>query len=112
MPHWMRASTILLFCLVLLAWPALAQSLDGAKADGLVGERIDGYVGVVPGEAPPEIREMVEEINAQRRQRYAEVADQRGVAVEAVAQIAGEKLIERAPSGQFVAGADGRWRRK
>lgn len=112
MPTWMRAAAILLLCLGLLAPPALAQSLDEAKAQGLVGERIDGYVGVVPADPPEDIRQLVERINAERREKYAEVAAQRDIPVEAVAQIAGEKLIERTPPGQFVAGPDGTWRQK
>ncbi len=98
--------------LLCLALPAAAQSLDQAKAAGQVGERIDGYVGVVDANAPDDVRAMVDRINAQRRAKYAEIAAERGTSVQAVAQIAGEKLIERAGKGQFVLGANGKWRQK
>lgn len=107
-----RLLAIALFALGLGVGPALAAPLDDAKAAGLVGERIDGYLGVVDRSAPAEVRRMVEEINAERRARYAEIAERQGAPVEAVAQIAGEKLIQRARSGEYVMGADGRWRRK
>ena len=101
---------LLAFCLSAL--PAAAQSLDQAKAAGQVGERIDGYVGVVDANAPGDVRAMVDQVNAERRAKYAEIAAERGTSVQAVAQIAGQKLIERAPRGEYVMGADGRWRQK
>ncbi|HEX5078897.1 MAG TPA: YdbL family protein [Geminicoccaceae bacterium] len=103
------AAVLLLLCVAL---PAAAQSLDQAKAAGQVGERIDGYVGVVAADAPADIRAMVDRVNAERREKYAEIAAERGISVQAVGQIAGQKLIERAPQGEYVLGADGQWRRK
>ena len=107
----LRLGAVLLM-LCLTALPAAAQSLDEAKAAGQVGERIDGYVGVVDANAPGDIRAMVDQVNAERKQKYAEIAAERGTSVEAVAQIAGQKLIARAPGGQYVLGADGQWRPK
>jgi len=112
MKRGMRLGAIWLLLLGLLTSPALALSLDEAKAQGLVGERVDGFVGVVPANPPAEVRQLVERINAERQKRYEEIAAQRDIPVEAVAQIAGEKLLERTPPGQFVAGPDGTWRRK
>ena len=100
---------LLLLCTAL---PAAAQSLDQAKAAGQIGERIDGYVGVVDANASPDIRALVDRVNAEREAKYAEIAAERGVSVQAVAQIAGEALIERTPSGQWVLGANGQWRQK
>jgi uncharacterized protein len=102
----------LLLMLGLSALPAAAQSLDQAKAAGQVGERIDGYVGVVDANAPGDVRALVDQVNAERREKYAEIAAERGTSVQAVAQIAGQKLIERAPSGEYVLGANGQWRQK
>jgi hypothetical protein len=101
---------LLLLCLSTL--PAAAQSLEQAKAAGQVGERIDGYVGVVDANAPSNIRALVDQVNAQRQAKYAEIAAERGTSVQAVAQIAGEKLIERAGKGEWVLGANGQWRQK
>ena len=89
---------------------AHAGPLDDAKAAGLVGERADGYVGAVTGDAG--IQELIDEINAGRRAKYAEIAAKRGAPVDAVAAIAGKKLIERVPAGQYVMGGDGQWQRK
>jgi uncharacterized protein YdbL (DUF1318 family) len=110
MKYMLRIGAMLL--MLCIALPAVAQSLDQAKAAGQVGERIDGYVGVVDANAPGNVRAMVDQVNAERQARYAEIAAERGTSVQAVAQIAGQKLIERTPGGQFVLGADGQWRQK
>ena len=102
----------ILITLGLSALPVAAQSLDAAKAAGQIGERIDGYVGVVDANAPGDIKKLVDQVNAGRKAKYTEIAAERGTPVQAVAQIAGQKLIERAPRGEYVMGADGRWRQK
>jgi uncharacterized protein len=107
-----RLAAIVLVALGLWAAPAAAASLDQAKAAGQVGERIDGYVGVVDAGAPGDVKALVEKINAERKAKYAEIAEKQGAPVAAVAQIAGKKLIERAPKGEYVMGADGQWQRK
>lgn len=107
-----QAGALLVLLCGLLAAPALAVTLDEAKAQGLVGEKVDGFLGIVVADPPGDVRQLVERVNAERRQKYTEVAEQRGVPMDAVAKIAGEKLLERAPAGQFVAGANGRWRQK
>jgi uncharacterized protein YdbL (DUF1318 family) len=102
-------AVLLMLCTAL---PAAADSLDDAKAEGQVGERIDGYVGVVDANASGEVRALVDQVNAERKEKYAEIAAERGTSIQAVAQIAGQKLIARAPGGQYVLGANGQWRQK
>ncbi|HFD16193.1 MAG TPA: DUF1318 domain-containing protein [Rhodospirillales bacterium] len=92
--------------------PSWALSLAEAKAKGWVGERADGYLGLVDPKAPAAARALVEEVNAKRRKAYEAIARKNGVPVEAVAAIAGEKAIAKTPPGQYVMGTDGRWRRK
>ena len=46
----MKTLTVLIVTL-LLASPALALNLDEAKSQGLVGEKHNGYVGVVKSSA-------------------------------------------------------------
>ena len=91
---------------------AEAGALEDAKAQGLVGERIDGYLGVVDSGAPGNVKSLVNQINAEREAKYAEIAKKQGAPVAAVAQIAGKKLIQRAPAGEYVMGANGQWQRK
>ncbi len=99
--------------LLLAAAPnAGAEDLAAAKAAGWVGERPDGYLGVVSASAPPAAAQLAGEINAKRKLKYAEIAQKNGTAVDAVAALAGAKLIERAPAGEYVMGADEHWRKK
>lgn len=91
---------------------ATAGPLEDAKAAGLVGERPDGYLGVVPKEAPLEVVRMVEEINAKRRAAYAEIATQNNTSTDAVAVLTAEKLYQRAKPGEYLMNKNGQWIRK
>ena len=92
------------------AGPALAQTLDEAKAAGQVGEMPNGYIGVV--QSGPGVQELVDSINARRRERYKEIADSEGAPMAAVEQLAGSRLIERAGPGEYILNASGAWVRK
>lgn len=110
-----RRAVLIAGCAFALLGPgraARAEDLAEAKSAGLLGERIDGFLGVVRADAPPETRALAQEINARRRAEYAVIAERQGVAPEVVAQLAGERLIERAGPGEWVLGADGQWQRR
>ena len=96
--------------LVPLAVPALALDLDAARTHGLLGERADGYVGIVVSPTP-ELEKLAADINAKRKLHYEEIAARTGAPIEAVAALAGKKLVEGAPSGQFVK-TNGGWTKK
>jgi len=93
-----------------LSGPAFALTLDEARRQGLVGERRDGYVGVVQG--GPGVQDLVERINAQRRQEYERVANDTGAPLAAVEGRAAEQLINRLESGWYYQNAEGQWVRK
>ena len=97
-----------------LALPATASGLDldRAKSQGLVGEKADGYVGIVVAQSSAPVEALVKNINVKRRAAYEEIAKKNGTSVDAVALLAGAKLIERASSGEWVTDADGFWRQK
>jgi uncharacterized protein YdbL (DUF1318 family) len=108
-PTILRSLVVLLLALA-FAGPAAALDLDSAKAQGLVGEQTDGYVGAVKSPAP-EVAKLVADVNAKRRAAYEELARRNGTPVEAVASLAGQKLIDRAPAGAWI-GDQGRWYQK
>jgi uncharacterized protein YdbL (DUF1318 family) len=112
MTWFLRLGAIVLLGIGLGIAPAKAGALEDAKAAGQAGERIDGYLGVVGSSAPAAVVQLVEQVNSERRAKYAEIAQKQGAPVAAVAQIAGKKLIERAGPGEYVMGADGQWQRK
>lgn len=105
---------LLAFLLSLLfVMPAFAVDLDSAKAQGLVGEKLSGYVGIVTSTPTPELKAMVEEINLRRRASYQEIASKTaGASLNAVEKLAAEKLIRKTPSGQYVEKSPGQWIKK
>lgn len=108
----LRCAALLLCALGLAAAPAAAAlDLETARAQGLVGEQTDGYVGLVRGQGSDEARRLVAEVNARRRAHYEQIAREQGTPVAAVAALAGQKLIARMPAGTWI-GDDGRWYRK
>ncbi|HEX5677541.1 MAG TPA: YdbL family protein [Alcanivorax sp.] len=92
---------------VLFAGAAFALGLDSAKSQGLVGEQPNGYLGVV--KATPEAVELASEINEKRRQAYQRIARENGISLEQVANLAGQKAIEKTPSGEYVKTPTGQW---
>lgn len=101
-----------LLVLLLLAFsaPAMAGPLQDAKAAGLVGETPDGYVAPVSGPAP-DVAALIEQVNAERRAHYEQVAGETGTSAEDVAALAAEKLYQRAQPGEFLL-MDGAWVQK
>jgi uncharacterized protein YdbL (DUF1318 family) len=93
-----------LLTLALAAWamPAAASPLDAAKSSGELGERYDGYLGVVKDGASAATKALAADINAKRKTHYAKIAAKNGATVEATAAIAGAKLVENAASGEYV----------
>ena len=93
-----------------MAGSAFALELDQAKTQGLVGEQPNGYLGVV--KATPEAVQLVSEVNEKRRQAYERIARQNGITLEQVANLAGQKAIEKTAGGEYVKPPDGQWIKK
>jgi hypothetical protein len=93
------------------ALPSAALDLDSAKAQGVVGESTDGYVGAVSASAPADVQSLVADVNARRRAAYQEIAQKNGTKVEDVAVLAAQKLIARAPAGAWIRDK-GQWYQK
>ena len=115
---WLKTSPIAVLLTVLMlcvAWPggAFADSLDDARAAGLVGERPDGYVDYVTPNPTPDLRKLVDSINAQRRKVYEQLAGEKGVPAEEVGALAAEKTISpRLKPGWYYLNSSGQWVKK
>lgn len=108
-----KSALVALAFLLGLTSAALAMDLDTAKAQGLVGEQLNGYVGLVTSSAPADVKQLVNDINARRRTAYQNVAAQtQGASLADVEKLAAAKLIARTPSGQMVQNASGKWVKK
>lgn len=95
---------------LLIAGQAFALDLSQARAQGLVGEKQDGYVAVV--KPSPDVQAVVNDVNARRKAEYARISAQNGQPVSVVGKIAAEKIINGLPSGSLYQGAGGGWTSK
>jgi len=98
---------------LLLAAPAAAQTpaVEAARAAGLVGERYDGYLGVV-GNVSGTVRSQVATINIRRRSLYSNLASSKGVSPQDVGVTAGCQLLARIGVGEAYMWVDGAWHRR
>jgi uncharacterized protein len=97
---------------LLLALPVVAQDLQAAKAAGWVGEQRNGYLGLVDPAAPASVRQLIDQVNAERRRSYSAIAAKNGTELGKVELLAAEKALQRTAAGHFIQGADGSWLRK
>jgi uncharacterized protein YdbL (DUF1318 family) len=110
---WLRTALAALVLCAILPWSAFADSLDDARAAGLVGERPDGYVDYVTPNPTPDLRNLVDSINAQRRKVYEKLAGEKGVPAEEVGALAAEKTIsQRLKPGWYYLNSSGQWVKK
>ena len=115
-PHtlmtWFRAAAAVL-CLALASTAAQADPLNDARAAGLLGERPDGYVDVVTANPTADIVSLKEQINAERRKIYQQLAGEKGVPVEDVGALAAEKTIaQKLQPGMYYMDNSGQWVQK
>lgn len=106
----MKRSGIALVVALLLAPSAWALTLDEARQQGRVGETLSGYIAA--RQQDQETLALVSRINAGRAEQYQRVAQQNRLTAHDVARIAGEKLVARAPAGEYVRGINGQWLQK
>lgn len=97
------------------ATPAYAANakavVDQAIAAGRIGERIDGYLAAVTDLNDAERRAM-NEINIGRKTVYTDLAEKKGVSVEVIGRLSGEKQIGKAAAGSMIMTDSGQWSKK
>ena len=105
------AGSALALGVVAMGAPAIAQTSDykSAKAAGLVGERVDGYIGIV-GAATPELQRIVDDINIKRRAVFAKKAQENNATLEQYALTVGCQTISRTKPGEKYQAPDGTWK--
>lgn len=106
----MKRKGIALLLALLLVPSAWALTLDQARQQGRVGETLSGYIAA--RQQDEETLALVKRINDGRSQQYQRVAQQNNLTTAEVARIAGEKLVNRAGSGEYVRGINGQWVQK
>lgn len=101
---------IIVACVAIL-WTAVASStfalsLDEAKTKGLVGEKLNGYLGAVDS-SNAEAQALIGDVNQKRRQAYEDIAKRNRTNVKVVETLAGEKAVQNTKPGNFVEGQGG-----
>ena len=107
----MRKVLTALIAASLLATPALAQrdpAYEAARSSGQVGEKMDGYLGVV-GASSAALQRIVDDINIKRRAVYADKARAANATLEEYALTAGCLAIARTVPGEKYQAPDGSW---
>lgn len=97
----------------IIAGAAYSQGRDpayqSARDNGVVGEKTDGYLGMV-GNQSPAIKNMVNKNFLLRKQVYTKTAKAQGISVERAAFFGGCKNIQRTVAGEKYQAPDGSWK--
>jgi uncharacterized protein YdbL (DUF1318 family) len=93
--------------------PWLLRLLE-LESKGQVGETSAGYVDAVRPEhgRNTEVKRIIDQENAARRERYEKLAQQQGVTVESVSREEARRYAKWAHRGVLVQNADGAWEKK
>lgn len=111
--NWIRQIFAALLISLLAVFVAIASSsLTQPKADGLIGEQSDGYLGLVVQNAPADIRKLVADVNAKRKAGYQKIAAKQGASLSDVEKVGGNTAIEKTLRGNYIRDANGTWRKK
>lgn len=93
-----------------LSFSAWALDLSQAKQQSLVGEQLNGLVGIVV--SSPAVESIVVEVNRKRLLSYQDIAKRTGTSLSVVQSRAGQYNLERTQAGHYIQLADGSWRKK
>ncbi len=113
-----RFFIILAMAVGLAAPAAMAQSadakavVDAAKAQGVVGEQGDGFLGLVNGSPDASVKSAMDEINAGRAKAYQDIATKTGVSQAAAGEATAVQLLARLPAGYYYRPLGGSWMKK
>lgn len=108
----MKTITKLLLVLsIIFSGQLMAANLTSAKADGLIGEQANGYIGFVKA-APDDVKKLVKSVNSKRKAKYKQIAKKQQIALNDVEKIGGKKAIGKTKSGNFVKPAGKGWTKK
>ena len=100
---------------------AFAIGLDEAKDKGLVGEKDNGYLGVVAVQNNPrntplndtqnDTQSLVDDINAKRKAVYVKLAAKNGITLQQIEKLAAEKAYSKTSTGHYL-WMSGKWTKK
>ena len=110
---WIRQIFVMLLISLMTVSVAVAASpLAQPKADGLIGEQADGYLGIVAQNVPADIKKLVAQVNGQRKAGYQKIAAKQGTSLSEVEKVGGNTAYEKTSRGNYFRDANGTWRKK
>lgn len=87
--------------------------VNQAKADGIIGEMSDGYVGVrLQDRATPAIRAAMSEMNAGRAELYRQAGQTAGTTAAAAGASSYQQRFSSIPAGQWYRDDAGTWHQR
>ena len=111
--HWTtRVLTALMVSLLTVSVAIAGSKLTQPKADGLIGEQANGYLGLVAQNAPADIKRLVDETNAKRKAGYKKISAKQGASLSDVEKVGGNTAIEKTLRGNYIRDASGTWYKK
>ncbi len=110
--NWINHVLLALLISMMTVSVAVASALTQPKADGLIGEQANGYVGLVRQDISADTKKLVNEVNANRKAGYQKIAAQQGTSLAEVERVGGNKAIEKTLKGNYIRDASGAWRKK
>lgn len=112
--NWISKLVFTLLAGVLTAAIAVASEspLTQPKADGLIGEQANGYIGLVSNNVPADVKKLVDDVNAKRKAGYEKIAIKQGIPLSEVEKVGGVTAYEKTLKGNYVRDANGTWRKK
>lgn len=81
---------------------------QAARSSGLVGEKIDGYLGFVSPPSPS-VKKLVDSLNIKRKAVYVKTATSQGVRPADAAFAGGCNNIRRTKAGEYYQAPGGNW---
>ena len=107
-----RIFVALLTSLLAVSVAVASSPLTQPKADGLIGEQANGYIGLVTQNAPANIKKLVNDTNAKRKAGYKKIAAREGTNFSDVEKVGGKTAIEKTLRGNYIRDTNGVWRKK
>jgi len=110
--NWITNVFLALLISMMAVSVAVASPLSQPKADGLIGEQANGYIGLVKQNVPADVKKLVNDVNAKRKTGYQKIAKKQGTSLAEVERVGGNTAIEKTIRGNYIRDASGTWRKK
>ncbi|WP_340679846.1 YdbL family protein [Paraglaciecola sp.] len=94
---------------LLFSTMTLALDLDEAKQNGWVGEKNNGYLGLIV--AQQGVQALVDDVNHKRQLIYSDLASKNKLDLEQVEKLAAQKAYAKTLTGHYL-WVDGAWVKK